>query len=63
VVRAKEALAMPVYEAKREEEVVRRVTAGNPGPLGQPALRNIFESIMREMRAIQEVYLERQRKP
>lgn len=62
VVRAKEILAMPVYEARREEEVVRRVTAGNPGPLSQEALRNIFESIMREMRQIQEMYLERQRK-
>lgn len=62
VVRAKEILAMPVYEARREEEVVRRVTAGNPGPLSQEALHNIFESIMREMRLIQEMYLERQRK-
>ena len=33
VVRAKEALAMPVYEAAREEEVVRKATSGNPGPL------------------------------
>jgi len=57
--RAKEALAMPVYEAAREEEVVRKVIAGNPGPLGDQAFRHIFESIMREMRQIQQVYLDR----
>ena len=59
VVRAKEALAMPVYEATREEEVVRKVIAGNPGPLSDQAFRHIFESIMREMRLIQQVYLDR----
>jgi chorismate mutase len=59
VVRAKEALAMPVYEAAREEEVVRKVIAGNPGPLSDQAFRHIFETIMREMRMIQQVYLDR----
>jgi chorismate mutase len=59
VVRAKEALAMPVYEAAREEEVVRKAATGNPGPLTAQALRNIFETIMREMRLIQQVYLDR----
>ena len=59
VVRAKEALTMPVYEATREEEVVRKVIADNPGPLSDQAFRHIFESIMREMRLIQQVYLDR----
>src|SRR5580704_3276002 len=59
VVRAKEALAMPVYEAAREEDVVRKVTSGNPGPLSDQAFRQIFEAIMREMRMIQQVYLDR----
>ena len=64
VVRAKEVLAMPVYEAAREEDVVRKMTAGNPGPLSDQAFRHIFETIMREMRMIQQVYLEkRQGKP
>lgn len=64
VVRAKEALRMPVYEAAREEEVLRKVTAGNSGPLSDQAFRQIFESIMREMRMIQQVYLDqRQGKP
>ena len=61
VVRAKEALAMPVYEAAREEDVVRKVTHGNPGPLSDEAFRHIFETIMREMRMIQQVYLDQRR--
>ena len=61
VVRAKEALAMPVYEAAREEDVVRKVTNGNPGPLSDEAFRHIFETIMREMRMIQQVYLDQRR--
>jgi len=61
VVRAKEALAMPVYEASREEDVVRKVTSGNPGPLSDEAFRHMFETIMREMRMIQQVYLDQRR--
>ena len=59
VVRAKEALGMPIYEATREAEVLRKATTGNPGPLSDPALRHIFETIMQEMRMIQQVYLDR----
>jgi chorismate mutase len=59
VVRAKEALGMPVYEAAREEEVLRKAAAGNPGPLSDQAFRHIFEAIMQEMRMIQQVYLDR----
>ena len=61
VVRAKEVLAMPVYEPKREAEVIRRATSGNPGPLSDEALRHIFETMMREMRQIQQVYLDKQK--
>ena len=59
VVRAKETLSLPVYEPKREEDVVHKATNGNPGPLSDEALRSIFETIMREMRQIQQVYLDR----
>lgn len=61
VVRAKESLNLPILEPKREEEVIRRATDGNPGPLGNEAFRNIFEVIMREMRQIQRIYIDRQR--
>jgi chorismate mutase-like protein len=60
VVRAKQALQMPIYEPKREETVVRRVTDANPGPLSDEAFRHIFEIIMAEMRVMQQVYLDRQ---
>ena len=50
---------MPVYEAAREEEVVRKATTGNTGPLSDQAFRHIFETIMQEMRMIQQVYLDR----
>jgi chorismate mutase len=59
VVRAKEALAMPVYEPKREADVLRKATSGNSGPLSDEAFRHIFETIMQEMRQIQQVYLDR----
>ena len=61
VVRAKEALGVPVYEPKREAEVIRKATSGNPGPLSDEAFRHIFEAIMQEMRQIQQVYLDRQK--
>ena len=60
VVRAKEALAIPIYEPNREEDVIRKAASGNPGPLGDEAFRHIFEVVMREMRQIQQVYLDRQ---
>ena len=63
VVRAKEALGMPIYEPKREQNVVRKVTEGNPGPLGDEAFRRIFETIMAEMRAMQQTYLDRDHQP
>jgi len=55
---SKEALGMPVYEAAREEEVLRKATTGNHGPLSNEAFQHIFETIMREMRMIQQVYLD-----
>jgi len=61
VVRAKEALGVPVYEPKREAEVIRKATNANPGPLSDEAFRHIFEAIMQEMRQIQQVYLDRQK--
>jgi len=63
VVRAKQVLAMPILETRREEEVIRRVTAGNPGPLPSDAFQRIFETVMKEMRQLQQMYLDRQEKP
>ena len=62
VVRVKEVLQMPIFEPRREEDVVRKVTEGNPGPLPSDAFGRIFETIMKEMRMLQQIYLERQGK-
>jgi chorismate mutase len=51
--RAKEALDMPIYEPKREEDVFRNVTDHNPGPLTADAVKGIFERIIDEMRTLQ----------
>ncbi|MEO5922764.1 MAG: chorismate mutase [Bryobacteraceae bacterium] len=51
--RAKTALATPVLEPRREENVFRNVTTHNRGPIPDDALRRIYENIMMEMRALQ----------
>ncbi|SRR5258708_36462699 len=53
VLRAKDVLEMPVYEANREEMVLEKVTEGNPGPLDDVSLRRVFETLMQEMRTFQ----------
>lgn len=51
--RAKEALDLPIYEPKREDDVFRNVTEHNPGPLTADAVKGIFERIIDEMRTLQ----------
>jgi chorismate mutase len=51
--RAKESLAMPIYEPKREEDVFRNVIDHNGGPLTADAVKSIFERIIDEMRTLQ----------
>jgi chorismate mutase len=50
VVRAKRILGLPVYQPQREEQVLRRVMAANPGPLSAAAIERIFQTIIREVR-------------
>jgi len=50
VVRAKRVLGLPVYQPQREEQVLRRVMAANPGPLSDEAVGRIFQTIVREVR-------------
>ena len=46
--------AIPIHAPDREEQVIRDQQAHNPGPLSDEAVRRIFETIMKEMRAVQE---------
>jgi chorismate mutase-like protein len=58
--RAKESLAMPIYEPKREEDVFRNVTDHNHGPLTADAVKGIFERIIDEMRTLQQMRRQRE---
>lgn len=44
---------LPVYEPKREDEVLRNVLSSNQGPLPPDAVKRIFERIIDEMRTLQ----------
>jgi chorismate mutase/prephenate dehydratase len=50
VVRAKRVLGRDIYDPQREEQVLRRVAAANPGPLSDEAIERIFQAIIRETR-------------
>jgi chorismate mutase len=50
---AKTVLATPVVEPRREDNVFRNVTVHNKGPMPDDALKRIYECIILEMRALQ----------
>jgi chorismate mutase-like protein len=51
--RIKKEAALPIYEPRREDQVFHNVTANNPGPLPNDAVKRIFERIIDEMRKVQ----------
>jgi chorismate mutase len=51
----KEAVNLPVYEPKREDDVFRNVSEHNGGPLTSDAVKRIFERIIDEMRSLQKM--------
>ncbi len=53
--RIKEALALGIYEPKREEQVFENVLSHNRGPLPPEAVKRIFERIIDEMRTVQKM--------
>jgi chorismate mutase-like protein len=56
--RVKRSTDLPIYEPKREEQVFANIAGCNRGPLGEEALRRIFERIIDEMRKIQRLRME-----
>ncbi len=44
---------LPVYDGRREEAVLRRLTQTTPGPLPPTATRKIFREILRNSRNLQ----------
>ena len=51
--RIKQALGLPIYEPKREDDVFHNVVANNHGPLPPEAVKRLFERIIDEMRTLQ----------
>ncbi len=51
--RVKGEAQLPVYEPRREDQVFSNIAAANRGPIGNDAVRRIFERIIDEMRGIQ----------
>ncbi len=51
--RVKREAQLPVYEPRREDQVFANIAAANRGPIGNDAVRRIFERIIDEMRGIQ----------
>jgi len=49
----KRSLNLPVYDPSREEEIIARIVASNPGPLDADALKRLFERILDESRRIE----------
>jgi len=56
--RIKRECRMPIYEPKREEDVLRNVSEHNGGPMAPDAARRIFERIIDEMRTLQKLKME-----
>ncbi len=46
------ALGIPAFDAKRETEVLERITAQNAGPFEDESVRAIFHSIIHETRTL-----------
>jgi chorismate mutase len=53
--RLKELAGLPIYQPARELDVLRNVSAANPGPLDDGAMVRVFERIIDEARRLEGV--------
>jgi chorismate mutase len=44
---------VPLFDPKREEEILRRVVEENPGPIYDSSMRDIFELILHRIRDLE----------
>jgi len=51
--RIKQALSLPIYEPRREDQVFSNVLENNSGPMPADSVKRVFERIIDEMRTIQ----------
>jgi len=56
----KVASGLPAFDGRREQQVLDRVSAENPGPLHSESITRIFSSIIRETRQIGTESMEKQ---
>jgi len=55
-------LGLEAYSPEREKEVMRNVSAANPGPLSAKAIRRLFERIIDESRSVERVTMDSTKK-
>jgi chorismate mutase len=51
--RLKKKANLPTWQPEREAEILRNVVKSNPGPLGDAAIRRLFERIIDEARSLE----------
>jgi chorismate mutase len=49
----KREVGVPLFDPKREEEILQRIAEENPGPIYDSTMREIFETIMHRIRDIE----------
>jgi chorismate mutase len=54
---------LPIYDPKREGNVIRMMVENNPGPLDEEGVRRLFERIIDESRRIERVSEGKRTKP
>ena len=51
--RIKAEAGVPIFDPKREEEILQKVVAQNPGPIYDSSMREIFELILHRIRDLE----------
>jgi len=55
--RMKRARGLPIFDPRREANILRRVARENSGPLSRAAIQRIFRAILRESRKVESTAL------
>ncbi|MEW6637904.1 MAG: chorismate mutase [Actinomycetota bacterium] len=53
IARIKAEAGVPIFDPRREEEILRRVTELNEGPIYDSSMRDIFELILHRIRDLE----------
>lgn len=58
VASVKRSCGLPVYDARREQEILDRICAHNTGPLSRTSVTIIFRCIIGESRSLEEEFMQ-----